>query len=70
MTKDIVEFVEEICGVELLEPQKTMLRELHKRGPNQTLVMCKDHGKYDLRMLARIAKILVLGGDDDGSYSI
>lgn len=69
MEKDIVQFVEETCGIRLLDYQRDLLREVSKRGPEYTILMTKNHGRYELEYLAYLANVL-FGGNNNDSYSI
>ena len=63
---DIVEFAEKNIGVELLEYQKQLLRDIADSKIKHVLIVPKDNGRTDMRMLGAIAKY-VLGSrlDDD-----
>lgn len=60
---DILEFVEKHFKVELLEPQKELLRKLEK-DHNLYMVIPSHHGLFNARYLTYIYKLLMEGLND------
>lgn len=64
---NIVEFVEKNIGVKLLEHQKQLLRDIEDGKINPVLIMPKDHGRTDMRILGTIAKYVLSSNPDDNA---
>lgn len=61
---DIVEYVENVLGLEILEYQKIMLYELEQlpRDQKLTITYPRHNGYTDLKMLYEISKVIFKGG--------
>lgn len=55
---DIVDFVEKVFHIELLEPQKKLLRKMHKAGPDAVIVFPRWSGYTQYKMLSKMVETM------------
>lgn len=51
---DIIEFIENYCGLELLEYQKEFIRKAYSAGPDAKLVFPRHIGRTDYKLLVEM----------------
>ena len=58
---DIIEFAEEVCGCELTDWEKELLRVIHNAGPDAKLVYPRMFGYSRYKNLARATTDILKG---------